>query len=203
MKSALGFWLWMRARWTLASLQAVSCGVFLILACENKREHIGKSPCQHGISWISDSWAQHGVHATDSRHTFTPGLLHFQSHQWQHRDAPVAANFMFCLVFFFSCPLQACLNGWRWWMRVKNTLQVGFGYNLSWEGGEDEGIRGGGIEGGMVYRWDCWVGEVEGQDVCLPMSRDSERKRRGEWDERRVMGEERRESIFTQRRNHV
>lgn len=55
----------------------------------------------------------------------------------------------------------------------------------------------------MVYRWDCWEGEVEGQDVCLPMSRDSERKRRGELDERRVMGEERRESIFTQRRNHV
>lgn len=26
-------------------------------------------------------------------------------------------------------------------------------------------------------------GGVEGQDVCLPMSRDSERKRRGEWDE--------------------
>lgn len=27
------------------------------------------------------------------------------------------------------------------------------------------------------------------QDVCLPMSRDSERKRRGEWDERREEGD--------------
>lgn len=30
------------------------------------------------------------------------------------------------------------------------------------------------------------------QDVCLPMSRDSERKRRGEWDERREEGDGRR-----------
>lgn len=30
------------------------------------------------------------------------------------------------------------------------------------------------------------------QDVCLPMSRDSERKRRGEWDERREEGDRRR-----------
>lgn len=36
------------------------------------------------------------------------------------------------------------------------------------------------------------VGEVEGQDVCLPMSRDSERKRRGEWDERKEEGDGRR-----------
>lgn len=58
----------------------------------------------------------------------------------------------------------------------------------------------------MVYRWAWGVGEVEGQDVCLPMSRDSERKRRGEWDERREQGdgrEEGRESIFAQRRNRV
>lgn len=41
------------------------------------------------------------------------------------------------------------------------------------------------------------------QDVCLPMSRDSERKRREEWDERRVTGEEGRESISIQRRYHV
>lgn len=65
----------------------------------------------------------------------------------------------------------------------------------------------GGVEGGMVYRW-AWGGGVEGQDVCLPMSRDSERKRRGEWDERREEGDGRRrevgrKSIFAQRRNHV
>lgn len=30
-----------------------------------------------------------------------------------------------------------------------------------------------------------------GQDVCLPMSRDSERKRRGEWDERGEEGDKR------------
>lgn len=44
----------------------------------------------------------------------------------------------------------------------------------------------------MVYRCVWGVGEVEGQDVCLPMSHDSERKRRGEWDERREEGDGRR-----------
>lgn len=40
---------------------------------------------------------------------------------------------------------------------------------------------------GLGERWGC----VEGQDVCLPMSRDSERKRTGEWDEREEEGEKR------------
>lgn len=39
---------------------------------------------------------------------------------------------------------------------------------------------------GLVEWWGC----VEGQDVCLPMSRDSERKR-GEWDERGEEGDKR------------
>lgn len=37
---------------------------------------------------------------------------------------------------------------------------------------------------GLGEQWGC----VEGQDVCLPMSRDSERKR-GEWDERGEEGD--------------
>lgn len=36
----------------------------------------------------------------------------------------------------------------------------------------------------------CWRG-AEGQDVCLPMSRDSERKRRGELDGRGEQGDKR------------
>lgn len=67
----------------------------------------------------------------------------------------------------------------------------------SWggRGGRTKERGGGGrvIEGGIVYRWArCggdegglgrWRGAV-GQDVCLPMSRDSERKRRGELESR-------------------
>lgn len=140
------------------------------------------TPADTGISWISDSWSQHGVQAADSRHTFSPGHLHFQSHPGHHRSA---ANLMFCLGFFFSCPLRACLNSWRWWMRVKNTLQVGFGYNLSWEGGEDEGIRGG-IEGGMVYRW-ALGGLARWEPGCLssnePWLWEKEEGRVG-WEER-------------------
>lgn len=34
-------------------------------------------------------------------------------------------------------------------------------------------------------------GGAKGQDVCLPMSRDSERKKRGEWDERGEEGDKR------------
>lgn len=159
------------------------------------------TPADTGISWISDSRSQHGVQAADSRHTYSPGHLHFQSHPGHHRSA---ANLMFCLGFFFSCPLRACLNSWRWWMRVKNTLQVGFGYNLSWEGGEDEGIRGG-IEGGMVYRWAWGVGEVGARMFVFQWAvtlreRGGESGMRGE---RRVTGGEGRESISMQRRFHV
>lgn len=66
----------------------------------------------------------------------------------------------------------------------------------SWKGGReverDEGIRGRNrgrhsLEMGLGEWWGC----VEGQDVCLPMSRDSERKRRGEWDERGEEGDKR------------
>lgn len=53
-------------------------------------------------------------------------------------------NLMLC--FVFSCPLRACLNGWRWWMHVKDTLQVGYGYKLSWQGGRErereKGMKG-------------------------------------------------------------
>lgn len=67
------------------------------------------------------------------------------------------------------------------------------------EGREDGEVAGwrGVIEGGIVYRWACggcgeggWRGAV-GQDVCLPMSRDSERKRRGELDVRGEQGDKR------------
>lgn len=75
----------------------------------------------------------------------------------------------------------------------------------SWggEGREDGEVAVGGrgvIEGGIVYRWargvwgfgwwGGWRGAV-GQDVCLPMSRDSERKRRGELDVRGEQGDKR------------
>lgn len=157
------------------------------------------TPADTGASWISDFWAQHGVHTADSRHTFSPGHLSFPSHQQHHHGSPAVANLMFCLVF--SCPLSACLNGWRWWMRVKNTLQVGFGYNLSWEGGEDEGIKGG-MEGGMVYRW-AWGGWEGGGPGCL----SSNEPWLWEKEEGRVGWEEgdgrRRESIFTQRKYRI
>lgn len=127
----------------------------------------------------------------------------FISNHIQGITAPLLI-WCFVWVFFFSCPLRACLNSWRWWMRVKNTLQVGFGYNLSWEGGEDEGIRGG-IEGGMVYRWAWGVGEVGARMFVFQWAvtlreRGGESGMRGE---RRVTGEEGRESISIQRRYHV
>lgn len=63
-------------------------------------------------------------------------------------------NLMLCFVGGEGggCPLRSCLNGWCWWMHVKDTLQVGYGYKLSWEGVREGERDEGGIEGRIVYR---------------------------------------------------
>lgn len=48
-----------------------------------------------------------------------------------------------------------------------------------------------GRNGGEGWFRDGGGGGAEGQDVCLPMSRDFERKKSREWDERREEGESR------------
>lgn len=70
----------------------------------------------------------------------------------------------------------------RIWLQTKlGGGREGIVYRWAWGSG---GSGGGG-------RWGRGGGFAEGQDVCLPMSHDSERKRSREWAERGVQGEKR------------